>query len=193
VKRIILIDDSKDTYALVKAVLGEKFQLTWSASLTEADISLRSKTFDLILLDVLLPDGDGFNYCAKLQSNDQTSSIPVIFVTGKTGVSNLVTGLALGADDYIEKPFDPLELRARVEVKLQKMDRKRESESVINRGDLRISLESQTVQVVTDAAETKLTFLQERPHHSQFLNRRVLEFCLLQQREILTHPWRLRS
>ena len=152
---ILLIDDSKDTFALVKASLGNEYDIHWVPSLSEAEKALRASSFDLILLDVMLPDGDGFGYYTKLQSGSAQST-PVIFVTGKAEKSDLVTGLTLGADDYIIKPFHHLELRARVENKVRKNIRHKNAENVLVRGDLKINLETQSAALVTDSGEVRL-------------------------------------
>jgi two-component system alkaline phosphatase synthesis response regulator PhoP len=155
-KRIILIDDSEEIYLLVKIALAEKYEVCWVESLRQAELNLKENHYDLILLDVMLPDGDGFNFCVKLQNQSQTSQIPVIFVTAKTGEANLAMGFALGADDYIEKPFGVTELQARVESKLKKISKTREAANLLIRGDLKIELENQTVSLSSSSSEVRL-------------------------------------
>ncbi len=75
---------------------------------------------DLILLDVMLPDGDGYEICRKLRQDPQTKRIPVIMVTAKTGEMDMVRGLDGGADDYIRKPFSIMELLSRVKALLRR-------------------------------------------------------------------------
>ncbi|MGE3975457.1 MAG: response regulator transcription factor [Bdellovibrionales bacterium] len=144
-KHLLLIDDSEETHLLVRAALGSQYHLTWVASALDARLKMRQQSFDLILLDVMLPDGDGFSLCAEFQQEDRTRQVPIIFVTGKTGVSNLVTGLSLGADDYIEKPFHAMELLARVNAKIKNLKTQKTKNSEIRTGALYINLESQSV------------------------------------------------
>jgi DNA-binding response OmpR family regulator len=148
--RLILIDDSEEILVLVRKALGDQYAITWSSTVADGLKQLESHIFDAILLDVLLPDGDGFQICARLQKSDRLKAIPILFLTGKTGVSNRVTGLSLGADDYIEKPFDFLELRTRVENRVNKMRLKSETDSVLSRGPLQINFANQTVRLVFD-------------------------------------------
>jgi DNA-binding response OmpR family regulator len=155
-KRIMVVDDSEESFVIVRKALGDKFQVTWAKSVTDTLSKIQNGTFDLIILDVALPDGDGFQLCARLQKSDRTSNIPIIFLTARTGVPNIVTGFSLGADDYIEKPFDPLELHARVEGKLNKLRNQHDSDTVLVRGDLCINVDNRrsASQSIIQAAQT---------------------------------------
>ena len=86
----------------------------------EATTGIADNVPDLIVLDIELPDGNGFDYCEKLSRNPILSNTPIIILTSKSEVSEKVMGLHSGADDYITKPFSTHELRARVESKLRK-------------------------------------------------------------------------
>jgi len=95
---------------------------------------------DLILLDVSLPDGNGFQLCSRLQHDDTFRNIPVIFLTAHTATADKITAFSVGADDYIEKPFDAAELRARIESKLKKRQWKVKQAEVLRRGALRLDV-----------------------------------------------------
>jgi DNA-binding response OmpR family regulator len=141
--RLLVIDDDAETYALVSKALSPTYPMTWAHTLKEAWDVCHRERIDLILLDVMLPDGDGFQFCAKLQSDEKTRAIPIILVTGKKGVSHRILGFSLGADDYLEKPFDLLELRARVDAKLKKSWQHRENEECLVVGEIEINLGTQ--------------------------------------------------
>lgn len=145
---ILLVEDSVDAYNLVKRAIGGSLHLEWTKSLAEATAILQKKAFDLILLDVMLPDGDGFRLCSVLQTDDQLKNIPVIFLTAKNSVSDKVLGFSVGADDFISKPFDPLELKARVESRLRKRDRERVESDILRIGELEINKSTQKVQIL---------------------------------------------
>ena len=81
---------------------------------------MRSSTPSLVLLDIMLPDEDGLTILKKLRTSTATEKIPVIMLTAKTEYMDKITGLTLGADDYIPKPFNPLELVARVKAQLRR-------------------------------------------------------------------------
>jgi two-component system response regulator ResD len=153
-QRILLVEDSPETIHLVKSSLGKLFHISSALNEREARELLERNAFDLILLDVVIPDGDGFRLCAELQNNDKTREIPVIFLTGKTDVSDKVIGFSVGADDYIVKPFHPLEFRARIEAKLNRIAGKKLSEQSIRKGALRVNVSFQKAFVVDGETET---------------------------------------
>lgn len=144
---ILLVEDSPDAYNLVKRSLGLSVQLEWAKTLSEATKAIEEKTFDLILLDVVLPDGDGYRLCSILQTNDNLRNIPIIFLTAKNSVTDKVLGFKVGADDYVSKPFDPLELKARVEARLKKKERQAEESDILRIGGLEINKATQKVKV----------------------------------------------
>jgi diguanylate cyclase (GGDEF)-like protein/PAS domain S-box-containing protein len=117
---ILIIDDSEDTRLLVNARLrGEPVELLYANSGDRGMEMARSRLPDLILLDVDMPHPDGFEVCRFLKSDPSTREIPVIFLTGVTSTEQKLKGLELGAIDYVTKPFDPAELRARVKASLR--------------------------------------------------------------------------
>src|SRR5436305_1030510 len=129
-RRLCVIEDSPDLQNLIRLELQGWFELLAAPSLGEAWKLIESHTFDLILLDVHLPDGNGFEFCAKLKSHSNTKDIPVIFLTGKSDPIDKQMGFSIGADDYVVKPFEPIELRARIEARLKRVEpEKKEAES----------------------------------------------------------------
>lgn len=111
----------------------------------EARNYLRHQIPALILLDIGLPDGNGLELCAELQGESPTREIPIIFLTGQGEVAHKVTAFAMGAEDYLVKPFSPLELKARLEARLKKLQNKNGSGSTICRGMLEIDAATQRV------------------------------------------------
>ncbi|MGE0632317.1 MAG: response regulator transcription factor [Pseudobdellovibrionaceae bacterium] len=144
---ILLVEDSDDVYQLVQHSLGQDYNLDWAPSLKVAKQMITEKRYNLILLDVMLPDGDGYQLCSLLQAQPATQDIPVIFLTAKNSTSDKVLGFSVGADDYIAKPFDGLELRARVETKFRKQKRERMRFEVQRLGPIEINRESQKVSL----------------------------------------------
>jgi DNA-binding response OmpR family regulator len=113
--RILLIDDSHDMHELVRASLQDEPLSVGSMYDGKSGIELaRQLPPDLILLDLDLPDADGFEICDRLQNDPLTARIPVVFLTAAGATEQKVRGLDLGGSDYITKPFDPLEFAARI-------------------------------------------------------------------------------
>lgn len=92
--------------------------------------SLKEKSPDLVILDLMLPDADGFEICKYLRNSKEFTNIPIIMLTAKSEEVDKVLGLELGADDYITKPFSPRELLARVKAVLRRMAKSDESDIV---------------------------------------------------------------
>jgi two-component system cell cycle response regulator len=119
-QRVLVIDDSDSIHTLVKTPLLHDRIEVYSALDGAAGISLTTEmTPDLILLDVDMPGLNGFEVCRRLKSDPTTESIPVLFLTSDNVVAHKIRGLSLGAVDYLTKPFEPGELRARVHASLR--------------------------------------------------------------------------
>lgn len=117
-KQIFLVEDDREIAKnLVRLLQTEGFMVTHASTRQEATALLSAKPYDLALVDISLPDGNGFAVCTELK---QAQKIPVIFLTASGDESSVVTGLNMGADDYIIKPFRPRELIARIQTALRK-------------------------------------------------------------------------
>jgi len=113
--KVLMIDDSKMMHLAVRArLVAESIEFHSAYDGTEGLHAARATKPDLILLDVEMPDQNGFDVCRLLKSDSSLSSIPVIFLTGMTATDDKIKGLDLGAVDYVTKPFDAAELQARV-------------------------------------------------------------------------------
>lgn len=119
--RIFLVEDDKAIAKNLTLLLrSEGFTVSHSATRGEASAMLAGNLFDLALVDIALPDGNGFTVCTEIKERYQ---IPVLFLTASGDEASVVTGLNMGADDYITKPFRPRELIARIRAALRKQER----------------------------------------------------------------------
>lgn len=140
-KRIFLVEDDKEIARnLMLLFRSEGFTVTCAQTQKEAVGLLADGKFDLALVDVSLPDGNGFAVCTEIR---QTQDIPVIFLTASGDEASVVTGLNMGAEDYITKPFRPRELIARIGVALRKSGR---SPAAFEIGGLRVDTASGIVK-----------------------------------------------
>ena len=115
---ILIVDDEQEIADLLTLYLeGGDFHTFCCGTVAEALATLKSTPIDLALLDVMLPDGDGFSLCRKIR---QSHTFPILMLTAKVEDSDKISGLAIGADDYITKPFNPLEVVARVKAQLRR-------------------------------------------------------------------------
>jgi two-component system, sensor histidine kinase and response regulator len=117
--RVLIVDDIPANIQLVASILRpENYDLNFAQNGIDALQLLSQRPFDLILLDLHMPEMDGFQVCEKLKENPDLKEIPVIFLTAISETDQIVKGLRMGAVDYITKPFEPLELLARVRTQL---------------------------------------------------------------------------
>ena len=120
-ERILVVDDEEDLLELVNYNLSrEGFRVECVATGEAALAAARKNLPDLIVLDLLLPSVDGLEICRRLKSDEKTKHIPIIMLTAKSEESDMVTGLELGADDYMTKPFSPRVLLARIKAILRR-------------------------------------------------------------------------
>ena len=138
--RVLIVEDEKPISDLIKLSLTKAgYSCTCAYDGTTAANILEEEHFDLALLDVMLPEVSGF----ELMEYIQPTGMPVIFITAKNSVDDRVKGLRMGAEDYIVKPFEVMELLARVEVVLRRYQK---TEDLLTVGELTIDMRSLQVQ-----------------------------------------------
>ena len=145
-EKILVIDDEETTVQLIAILLERRGYEVIKAF--RADDGLR-KAYrnqpDLVLLDIMMPDMDGWEVCKRLR---EMSDVPIIFLTARGEVRDVVRGLEMGADDYVVKPYDNEELVARVKAHLRRSPRPNMSEELVfNGGDFRINFMNREVRV----------------------------------------------
>lgn len=119
--KILIVDDEIDTLLpLTKSLEAEDYLVIGASNGNEAIIKARTEIPDLILLDLMMPEMDGYEVCSQLRYDQLTKNIPVIILTAKDTVREKVKGLDIGADDYVTKPFNLNELKARIKSVLRR-------------------------------------------------------------------------
>ncbi len=176
---ILCIDDNPEVLKLMKMLLADEYDLELMTAAEKGLKFLREKSPDLVLCDVMMPGMDGHAFCKAVKGDESLKHIPIILVTARTGAEMLSEGIQAGADDYISKPFDSTELKARIRALLR--IRQVESElAMVNRNlkmrtsdlvDQQRSLFLSTVKSLVSAIDAKDEYTR---HHST----RVTEFTL---------------
>jgi two-component system phosphate regulon response regulator PhoB/two-component system alkaline phosphatase synthesis response regulator PhoP len=182
--RIALVEDEPDIAGLVSSYLQKNgFTVDVYPAADRFFHGLRKHVPDLLLLDLMLPDADGFEVCKALKKNDAWSRVPIIILTAKAEESDKILGLELGADDYVTKPFSFKELTARIKAVLRRRETSDFARTVEIGGVLHMDLERYETRV--GGASVELT-------STEF---KILAFLaskkgrVLSRDQILDHLW----
>ena len=155
-KKVLVVDDEKLIVKGIRFSLEQDgMEVDCAYDGEEALRMAREKEYDIILLDVMLPKLDGFEVCQQLR---ETSSVPVVMLTAKGDDMDKILGLEYGADDYITKPFNILEVKARIKAIFRRNNRnvpEQENQKVIETKGLKIDVDSRRVYI--DDKEVNLT------------------------------------
>ncbi|MDD4374754.1 MAG: hybrid sensor histidine kinase/response regulator [Bacteroidales bacterium] len=163
-ERLLIVDDlPKNIQVLGKLLSGPNRQIAYALSGKEALRLTSENTFDLILLDIMMPEMDGFEVCTKLKKEKITADIPIIFLTAKTESEEIVRGFECGANDYITKPFNASELQARVTTQLELIRNKRQLQ------ELNQNLEEKVTQRTLELRQANKQLAQLEKAKSDFL------------------------
>lgn len=149
--RLLIAEDEVLMQELLMAHLSEDYDVTIAKDGAEALEKINLEQFDAILLDIMLPYVDGFTLCAEIRRMGQT---PILMLTARTEIEDRVRGLELGADDYLVKPFDFAELKARIHALIRRSQIKDEKQtSVIQYGSFKMDMQSFSVYVANQKVE----------------------------------------
>ena len=155
-RRILVVEDCPQHQLLFKKLLSERYDVACAESADEATRHLSRNDFDLIILDACLPDKDGFSLCSEIRMNENTRDVPLVFVTGRSDIQAKIAGFSVGADDYVVKPFDPAELLARVDAKINRYVVSKQSGHVLTSGAIKLFLDNHKALLSEDGIETEL-------------------------------------
>jgi DNA-binding response OmpR family regulator len=162
--RIVIIEDEKDIVELVRYNFrNEGFEVVSFGAGRDGLEALRRDPPDLLLLDILLPDVDGFEICRRLRGDERLRTLPIIFLTAKGEEVDRVLGLEIGGDGYVVKPFSPRELVARAKVVLRRRTFPPQTQEVIELPDFR--LDAGTREVVIRGRNVDLSNLEFKLLH----------------------------
>lgn len=143
--RVLLVEDDPDLAAMVAEYLGRAgFSMAVAPSVAAARQSIAAEVFDMLVLDVMLPDGDGFDLCREIRVD---STVPILMLTARGDATDRIVGLELGADDYLPKPFEPRELLARLRAVLRRGRPQPSARELLRFGRLEIDRDAREVRI----------------------------------------------
>ena len=139
--RLLLVDDDSRLASMVGDYLGRAgFTVDTAGSLAGGRDLLAANSYDALVLDLMLPDGDGLDLCREVRSSSKTRQLPLLMLTARGEPMDRIVGLELGADDYLPKPFEPRELLARVKALLRRTSPQAAGDDVLRFGRLEVDL-----------------------------------------------------
>ena len=205
---ILVVDDEVRIREVIQLALErEGFRVRCASDTREARLAITQHTFSLLVLDIMLPDGDGLAFCRELR---QRSNTPILFVSARSDEIDRILGLEMGGDDYLTKPFSPRELVARVKAVLRRVSGVIEPDArknLLQHGRVSVDLEQHRVSVSGGEKTTTLVLtptelgllasLFERPgvvlSRNQLMKRAYTYDNLVTERTIDTHVRRVRA
>lgn len=156
---ILLVEDDERLARMTSNYLEQfGFTIRHAATVKDALLMISSTTLNAIILDLMLPDGDGLDICRQLRAWQATQNIPIMMLTARGDPTDRIIGLEIGADDYLPKPFEPRELLARLRAILRRQTAPMQEQSIIRFGRLEIDHDARVVRV--DGQEKMLTSYQ---------------------------------
>ena len=142
--RVLVIDDDTELCQLVTRFLSrEGFEIAWAPNAAAGVEQALSGSFALVMLDVMMPDADGFDALRRIR---QRSQIPILMLTARGDTQDRVRGLEMGADDYLPKPFDPAELAARIRAILRRLAPHPNSNAALTLDDIELDAGARSVR-----------------------------------------------
>jgi DNA-binding response OmpR family regulator len=147
-QRLLLIDDDARLTGMLSDYLrAAGFEVDVAGTLAQGRQALEARVPDLLVLDLMLPDGDGLDFCRTLRGDARLRRLPVLMLSARGEPMDRILGLELGADDYLAKPFEPRELQARVKALLRRSGLDEQGDDVLRFGRLEIDLAARVARL----------------------------------------------
>lgn len=185
-EKILCIEDDPTTQIMIKTSL-RNFNIVMTNNLHDAEVEINKNTFAAAIFDIKLPDGDGLRFYSRLKQNSKLKDTPVLFLSGQNDISNKLLAFSIGADDFITKPFDSLELNARVLSKINKSQSAIEEKNIRTLGDVEIDLDRQKVSQIDNGKEIDLSLTAIEQKILLLLSSRIEQ--VFSREQILNNVW----
>lgn len=158
---ILIVDDTPENISILSEVLSDYKRTFATNGISALEKAKGPASPDIILLDVSMPEMDGYEVCRLLKSDEKTANIPVIFITAKSDVDDETLGLSLGAVDYITKPFSPFVVQARVRTHLELMNSRKALKNENEILEMRVAERTRELEITKDVTIQSLASLAE--------------------------------
>jgi len=118
--KVLVADDDKNVINIIRYSIGDKFEILEAMNGKEALGMVFATSPNILILDIMMPEMDGYMVCKELKEHDSTKNLPIIILSARVNVDDKLKAMGLGIDDYMIKPFDPRELEARIRMRLKR-------------------------------------------------------------------------
>lgn len=154
-KKILILEDDRIQIDLVTAILRDDYTLVLASRIEDADALLLEHSFDMFMIDLGLPDGNGLNFCTKIRNDKFYQKIPIFIISSNTDVYTKIASLELGADDYITKPVHPVELKTKIKNKFKRLQEEAGSSNFYKVDKFHVDYEKRSLQIEVKDTEIK--------------------------------------
>jgi DNA-binding response OmpR family regulator len=185
-EKILCIEDDQTTQTLIRNSLRD-FNVIMVSNLREGEIEINKQGLSAVIFDIQLPDGDGLHFYSRLRQTPQLKGVPAIFLSGHDEISNKLLAFSIGADDFIPKPFNPLELIARISSKITKALKGQADKNTKLLGNVEIDLDRQKVFLILNGSEVDLGLTSIELKILIFLSSRLEQ--VFSREQILNNVW----
>lgn len=184
-KKILFVEDTPETQLVLQSLLRE-YQVITCVSLEEAKRALVHAPFAAIILDIELPDGDGLRFLAECPEALKKKSA-IFIISSKNALANKAMAFTYGADDFISKPFDPLEVKMRIDAKIRKLSDQQSTNENFNVEDLMVNVAEQRLYLETQDESAQINFTSLEFRIFVFLSKNRDK--VITRDEIINHIW----
>ncbi|MBC99545.1 MAG: DNA-binding response regulator [Halobacteriovoraceae bacterium] len=187
-KKILLIDDDYDIHDLIRHTLSREFELSYAEYLNEGESLIKKNPFDLLILDETLPDGRGSDLCHKLKNELDFNDLQIIMLTQRKDLKDKLNAFDAGADDYVSKPFEPLELVARINARLRGTTPGHGN--ILEKYDLKLELTTLSLSILEKEGEDNWQEISLTPIEFKILYQLIKDEGVVKSRqELLESVW----
>lgn len=184
-KKILFIEDTYECQIILQNILKD-YQFVVCNSLQEAKVAITTGPFDAIILDIELPDGDGLRFLTEIPEV-QKRQTAIFIISSKTALANKAMAFNYGADDFISKPFDPIELKLRVDAKIRKIQEQAHQSENFKIEDLMVNVAEQRLYHENSGKTNHINFTSLEFRIFTFLSKNKNK--VISREEIINHIW----